>query len=101
VCSLFCTDGYPSYPSVARRLGVEHKIVSHSEGFKAPDGTHINNIESLWATLKSEKRKQHGVKRVEIDEWLEEFTFRQRFFEGNDVNDISGFFFKILINSFN
>ncbi|KAG0421623.1 hypothetical protein DMUE_6279, partial [Dictyocoela muelleri] len=21
VCSLFCTDGYPSYPSVARRLG--------------------------------------------------------------------------------
>ncbi|KAG0423447.1 hypothetical protein DMUE_6144, partial [Dictyocoela muelleri] len=79
VFSLFCTDGYPSYPSVANSLDLKHKIVNHSEGIKAPDGTHTNNIESLWAVLKSEMRKQHGVKIIEIDEWLEEFTFRQRF----------------------
>ncbi|KAG0417775.1 hypothetical protein EQH57_0881 [Dictyocoela roeselum] len=101
VCSLFCTDGYPSYPLVAESLGVTHKVVNHTEGFKAPDGTHTNNIESLWATLKSEMRKQHGVKRDEIDGWLEEFTFRQRFLKGSDANDISEIFLKILINTFN
>ncbi|KAG0420788.1 hypothetical protein EQH57_0003 [Dictyocoela roeselum] len=68
VFSLFCTDRYPSYPIVARNLNLKHKIVNHSERFVAPDGTHTNNIESLWAILKSEIRKQHGFKRDEIEE---------------------------------
>ncbi|KAG0420323.1 hypothetical protein DMUE_6346, partial [Dictyocoela muelleri] len=36
-------DGHPSYPTVARNLGLNHKVVIHTEGFKAPDGTHTNN----------------------------------------------------------
>ncbi|KAG0418897.1 hypothetical protein EQH57_0633 [Dictyocoela roeselum] len=100
VFSLFCTDGYPSYPIVARNLDLEHKIVNHSEGFVAPDGTHTNNIESLWAILKSEMRKQHGVKREEIDEWSEEFSFRQNFLRGNNIEDFSEIFMRILSGIF-
>ncbi|KAG0437301.1 hypothetical protein DMUE_3771 [Dictyocoela muelleri] len=62
------TDGHPSYPTVARYLGLNHKVVIHTEGLKAPDGTPTNNIEGFWAGLKSSMRKEHSVKRCNIDE---------------------------------
>ncbi|KAG0441833.1 hypothetical protein DMUE_0763 [Dictyocoela muelleri] len=66
VGSTLHTDGHPSYPRVSANLSVHHKVVIHSEGFKAPDGTHTNNIEGFWAGLKSFIRKDHGVKRCNI-----------------------------------
>ena len=57
VCSNFCTDGYPSYPEVARNLHVVHHVVNHSLGFKSEDGTHKNNIEGFCAILKYKMRK--------------------------------------------
>ncbi|KAG0429306.1 hypothetical protein DMUE_5748 [Dictyocoela muelleri] len=87
------TDGHPSYPIVAKNLGLNHKVVIHSEGFKAPDGTHTNNIEGFWAVLKSSMRKEHGVKRCNIDEWLEEYTFKKRY-----LNNLDSFEFQEIYN---
>jgi hypothetical protein len=38
----FLTDGYSSYKQVAINLGLKHKVVNYSEGFKAADCTQTN-----------------------------------------------------------
>lgn len=77
--SLLHTDGYPTYPSVAENLCISHRVVNHSRSFVAEDGTHTNNIEGFWAHLKSSMRKENGVKRSNIDNWLKLYTFRRRY----------------------
>ncbi|KCZ78579.1 hypothetical protein H311_00386 [Anncaliia algerae PRA109] len=77
VNSIFFTDGYPSYPTIAENLSLQHHIVNHSEGFVNEDGIHTNNIEGFWSYLKLEMRRQGGVLRNNIDEWLADFTFRK------------------------
>ncbi len=47
VGSILASDGYPSYPSVAANLGLVHKVINHSEGFKSKEGVHTKNIEIL------------------------------------------------------
>jgi hypothetical protein len=76
------TDGHPSYPSVARNLSCNHRVVNHSHGFVALDGTHTNNIEGFWSHLKSSMRKENGVKRINIDRWIIQYTFRRRYLVG-------------------
>ncbi|KAG0441338.1 hypothetical protein DMUE_1116 [Dictyocoela muelleri] len=71
------TDGQPSYPTVAKNLGLNHKLVIHSEGFKAPNENHTNNIEGFCGELKSSMRKKHGVKRSNIDEWLKNILLKK------------------------
>ncbi|KAG0431059.1 hypothetical protein DMUE_5597 [Dictyocoela muelleri] len=93
------TDARLSYPTVAINLGLNHKVVIHTEGFKAPDGTHTNNIEGFWAGLKSSMRKEHGVKRCNIDEWLEEYTFKKRYLNNPDNNELR-FIFNDIIKLF-
>ncbi|KAG0438963.1 hypothetical protein DMUE_2765 [Dictyocoela muelleri] len=61
--SILYTDGHLSYPAVAENLCLEHRLVNHSEGFKSVYGIHTNNIEGFWVCLKSNIRKEHGVKR--------------------------------------
>ena len=96
VCSNFCTDGYPSYPEVARNLHVVHHVLNHSLGFKSEDGTHKNNIEGFCAILKDKMRKEHDVRRENIDEWLKEFTFLKRFVFGKSLKETSELFFNII-----
>jgi hypothetical protein len=79
VGSIFKTDGYPSYPNVSENLGLIHRVVNHTQGFKADDGTHTNNIEGFWASLKGKMRKEHGVRRIKIDDWIVEFSFWKKF----------------------
>ncbi|KAG0435617.1 hypothetical protein DMUE_4640 [Dictyocoela muelleri] len=62
VGSVLHSDGHPSYPSVARNLGLEHRVLNHSVGFLAIYGTHINNIENVWSRMKSKMNKEHRVK---------------------------------------
>jgi hypothetical protein len=66
VGSILHTDGHPSYPGVARNLGLVHRVVNPL-GFLSPDGSHTNNIENVWFQLKSEINEEHGVKRNKID----------------------------------
>ncbi|WUR04296.1 DDE-TNP-IS1595 domain-containing protein [Vairimorpha necatrix] len=77
--SVLISDGHPSYPGVAANLKLKHIIVNHSIGFTNEEGFHTNNIENFGSGMKSEMTKQHGVKRVNIESWLEEFTFRKNF----------------------
>lgn len=77
--SILHTDGYASYPRVAANLNLAHRIVNHNAGFVTIDGIHTNNIEGFWAHLKSSMRKENGVKRVNIDNWLVSYTFKRRY----------------------
>lgn len=47
------TNGYITYPSVARNLCAEHRVVNNSASSVDEDGKHTNNIEWFWAHLKS------------------------------------------------
>lgn len=96
VGSKFYTDGHPSYPGVAKNLHLHHKIVNHSIGFTTSDGTHTNGIEGFWAILKDKMRKEHGVKRLNIDDWLKEFTFWRRYVDGKEDMEVSAIFIEIL-----
>jgi hypothetical protein len=96
VGSILYSDGHPSYPAVARNLGLTHKVVNHSIGFVAPDGTHTNNIENVWSRMKSEMTKEHGVKRTEIDFWLAEFTYRQYNLHEDDLDSFYDSYIQIL-----
>jgi transposase-like protein len=78
VGSILVSDGYPSYPGLARNLGLTHRVVNHSIGFVNENGDHTNGIENVWSQMKSVMNIQHGVKREDIDMWLEEFMFRKR-----------------------
>ncbi|KCZ79560.1 hypothetical protein H312_03053 [Anncaliia algerae PRA339] len=77
--SIFTTDGHPSYPRVAEHLHLHHNVVNHSEGFINSEGIHTNNIEGFWSHLKSELRRQGVVMRRNIDDWIEDFSFRRKY----------------------
>jgi hypothetical protein len=96
VGSKLYSDGYPSYPAVAHNLNLIHNVVNHSRGFVAPDGTHTNNIEGFWAHLKNSMRKEHGVKRCNIDNWLVIYTFRRRYIMHCSREELSQIFVELL-----
>lgn len=96
VNTILVSDGYPSYPRVARNLSLRHEVVNHSEGFINEDGTHTNGAEGLWSVMKGEMRRQNGVKREDIDEWLIMFTFRRRFLRGYNPRNTTSIFIQIL-----
>lgn len=96
VGTIFHTDGYPSYPQVAQNLSLMHRVVNHTEGFVANDGTHTNLIEGFWANLKERMRAEHGVARQNIDEWIEFYSFRRRFVDGKDICEITSLFLEIV-----
>ena len=90
------SDGYPSYPAVAANLFLNHEIVNHNRGFVTEDGVHTNNIEGFWAHLKSMMRKEHGVKRENIDDWLIQYSFKRRYLIGCTREEFSQIFIEIL-----
>ncbi|KAI5152207.1 hypothetical protein ENBRE01_2650 [Enteropsectra breve] len=102
VFSTLYTDGYPSYPQLAERLGLNHRVVNHSHGFTTEDGIHTNNIEGFWSHLKAKMRSQHGVQRRNIDEWIEEYIFERRFLHNTSFDEFNELFMqiiKIIINN--
>ena len=94
--SHFYTDGYPSYPSVAGNLSLNHHVVNHSEGFTAPDGTHTNNQEGFWSHLKGLMRKENGVQRANIDSWIDEYVFKRRYLIKSTREEFSDIFINIV-----
>lgn len=80
--SIVYTDGHPSYPRIATNLNLSHHVVNHSIGFVSNEGIHTNNIECFWSHLKTSMRKENGVKRVNIDDWISQYTFRRRYLVG-------------------
>lgn len=74
--SLIKSDSYPSYQEAVRRAGCQHQQVNHSRGFVAPDGTHTNTIEALWAGLKLEIKKRGGVMFSHLKEFIVEYGLK-------------------------
>ncbi|KAG0422169.1 hypothetical protein DMUE_6231, partial [Dictyocoela muelleri] len=99
--SILFSDGYPSYPAVASALNLNHRVVNHTEGFVNELGEHTNNIESFWSDLKATMRKENGVKRSNIDMWIEEYTFKRRFLMDLTQEDFSYLFVELLKIIFN
>lgn len=95
------SDGYPSYPGVARNLGIDHNVCNHTHGFVAEDGTHTNNIEGFWSHLKSSMRKENGVQRVNIDNWLIMYTFKRRYLMHCSRDEFAVIYIEILQYYFN
>ncbi|KAG0422152.1 hypothetical protein DMUE_6233 [Dictyocoela muelleri] len=96
VGSILCSDGYPSYPTVAVNLHLHHRVVNHSTGFVNDEGYHTNNIESFWSHLKSTMIKENGVKRENIDNWLKEYTFKRRYLVNSTKAEFEILFIQIL-----
>lgn len=96
VGSILYSDGHPSYPRVAEELGLYHRVVNHSVGFVAADGTNTNTIEGFWSHLKAKMRKENGVKRVNIDRWLIRYTFRRRYVMNATREEFASIFIKVL-----
>lgn len=80
---------------------MRHNIINHSLGFTNINGEHTNDIESFWAHLKSTMRKECGVKRENIELWLEEYTFKRRFLKNISAEDFKEIFINILKIFFN
>jgi hypothetical protein len=96
VGSRLFTDGHPSYPGVASNLSLVHSVVNHNRGFVASDGTHTNNIEGFWSHLKSSMRKENGVQREKIDDWLNFYTFRRRYLMHCNREEFAEIYIEIL-----
>jgi hypothetical protein len=90
------SDGHASYPAVARNLQCQHRVVNHSIGFLSEDGVHTNNIECFWSHLKASMRKENGVKRINIDRWIDQYTFQRRYIVGSSREEFSTIFVEIL-----
>ena len=89
-------DGYPSYPEVNRFLNLERRVVNHTHGFRALNGTHTNDIEGFWSFMKEKMRKEHGVKKENIDGWLIEFSFFRKYVLGKTPSEVSTVYCEIL-----
>jgi transposase-like protein len=55
-----------------------HKTVNHSKGFKAPDGTHTNTIEGMWAAVKA-RVPYRARTESRVATYLMLFNWRRRF----------------------
>ena len=73
------SDEWAAYPVICRNLGLVHKTVNHSRNFVNPEtGVHTQNIESLWNVLKSKIKHMRGVRRDDLQGYLNEFMWRNR-----------------------
>ena len=81
--------GIPLLPN-----GYQHFIVNHSRNFVNPlDGTHTQNVESMWQKLKAKAKRRFGDSRNLFDTYIQN-TCGER-----DSAIITQFFFKFLVSS--
>ncbi|KAI5152230.1 hypothetical protein ENBRE01_2671 [Enteropsectra breve] len=88
VFSSLYTDRYPSYPQVAERLRLNHRVVSHSHRFTTEYGIHTNNIKGFWSHLQAKMRSQHCVQRRIIEEYI----FERRFLHNTHFDEFNELF---------
>lgn len=85
--NVIMTDEFRSYNPLAKNDFI-HLRVDHTKAFSDNNGTHTNNIESFWATL---KRGVYGIYHhisVEyMQRYVDEFCFRYNN-RGNDMFDL-------------
>ena len=62
--------------SILPTLGFDHHTINHQETYVAPDGTHTNNIESVWACVETKMRSMRGTTKELVALHLDEFMYR-------------------------
>lgn len=85
--NVIMTDGFRSYNPLAKNDFI-HLRVDHTKAFSDNNGTHTNNIESFWATLKRGVYGiYHHISVKYMQKYVDEFCFRYNN-RGNDMFDL-------------
>ncbi len=66
-------EGHKSYPAAVEELKEEHHVVVHEDGFRNGNRKTTNLIEGLWSLYQYKTKVKKGVKRITIQDTLEEF----------------------------
>ena len=76
-----------------------HAVVVHRHNFVDPrTGVHTQEVESAWSQLKLGQKKRKGLRREDIQSYLDERMWRQ--WRGGQLNVIMRNFLYILILQF-
>lgn len=74
------TDDWGAYRNLDRRLNnvATHRVVNHSRHFVDPrTGVHTQEAESCWATLKLKQIVRRGIRRKDMQSYLDDRMWRQ------------------------
>ncbi|KAK0417512.1 hypothetical protein QR680_013056 [Steinernema hermaphroditum] len=85
--SIINTDGWRAYDGITRLPeGYSHETVIHERNFVDPvTGAHTQSIESLWQKVKRPHKSGYGTHRSTLQSHLDEFCWRRRFGEKNEI----------------
>ena len=74
------TDDWGAYRNLDQRLNnvARHRVVNHSRYFVDPrTGIHTQEAESCWATLKLKQVIKRGIRRKDMQSYLDDKMWRQ------------------------
>ena len=77
--TIIYSDKWAAYRDITG-LGFQYYTVNHSLNFVNPDnGVHTQHIESYWNKNKIYIKKMKGVKKKDLNSYLAEYMWRERF----------------------
>ena len=74
------SDDWPAYRGIERRMNnvAAHRVVVHRNHFVDPaTGVHTQEVESCWGSLKLGQKMRKGVRRADLQSYLDECMWRQ------------------------
>ncbi len=82
------SDCWAAYNDIQTQTGLTHGYVNHTYNFVDPGtGIHTNHVESYWGKHKARIKNMRGVRRDQMDSYLAEMMWRDRF-QGNAFNNL-------------
>lgn len=91
------TDDWAAYRGMTGRINnvAAHRIVVHAQNFVDPvTGVHTQEVESCWNNLKLGQKVRRGIRREDLQSYLDEQMWRQ--WRGGDQRHIMQNFLAIL-----
>ena len=71
------SDQWAAYRRISE-MGYSHETVNHKLHFVDPlTGTHTQHVESFWNKLKSRCKKMKGIRKIELNSYLQEDLWRE------------------------
>jgi transposase-like protein len=85
--SIICSDSYPVYPSLCKKLNLVHKKINIKQHIRIVENVfHIQNVNSYHSQLKYWMTRFHGVATKNLNNYLSWFRFLE---SKNDPNENS------------
>jgi len=90
------TDDWGAYRRLSRLPNARrHRVVVHAHNFVDPrTGAHTQEVESCWGTLKLRQKEKKGIRREDLQSYLDERMWRQ--WRGGDHHQIMANFLSII-----